>query len=444
MWVWLFAMTFSLIHEVRRADISRIPREYHTFLFATSSDSYSYDADLETLAGAVRRCQIQANFLYIDTFTENLTVKDLRVPVFPALIYWPCHEFLRGRFTEDSLVTFFNECSAGNIPHLQTESDLQFFFDACAFGVLASYENASDDTLPALAEIHRNHFNEISFAYCDPALVGRSSFFVYRFLDNTLIELQDSLFNLSQDEVEHVLTGYAIPDIAKADLEMIDFLMPRVSRIAILVLDFHGAFYPSLQQIELAKHITFTASIALCYEPIGLPAITSSVFQFPEISGTEELRIIEKSDSGVWKYRFTESLTPDNTVHFIKKVESGQVDRYWRSAPIPQLSNETIDHLVALNVLDYISDGWSAIGFYDCDEHGIQGMMTAKGKLAGKCKIGAFRLGLNEWPGHEINLNELPRLVMFKNGSVTLNVPLVTSPRQVVAQIVQQINDREL
>jgi hypothetical protein len=142
----------------------------------------------------------------------------------------------------------------------------------------------------------------------------------------------------------------------------------------------------------------------------------------------------------------TDKLTIDNVVGFYQKVQLGQTPRYWKSAPIPSSSPEdrSIDQVVALNALDYISNGWSALGFYDRDNGSLSGMMEAKEYINSKCRIGSFDLGNNEWPGKPITFQELPRVVLFNDGVVRVNVPLETSPKAVVAQILHELNERDL
>jgi hypothetical protein len=172
--VWL---GLALIDRVTKEDLSHIHSECQTFLLVLSSNSYAYSSVLEMFVRSIRRSQINAKFLYIDAYSEDLTAKDLGIPAVPGVLYLPCRQYFTGQIIENALVSFFNECTAGKIPHITKASDLQHFFDTCGFGVLIAYATASDATLPAVAEIHPTHFNEISIAYCDPALTGTSKDF---------------------------------------------------------------------------------------------------------------------------------------------------------------------------------------------------------------------------------------------------------------------------
>jgi hypothetical protein len=438
------SLGFSLIDQVTKEEIFRKRPEGHTFLLVVSSRSYSYASTIEMFVRSIRQSLVSARFLYIDVYSENLTPKDLHIPSVPGLIYLPCHQFFRGQMTESSLVAFFNECTASKIPYIRTSSELQLYFDTCAFGVLIAYANASDATLPAVAEIHRTHFNEISFAYCDPALTGTVNSFVYRFTDSTLVQIHKPLFNLSQPAVESLLLEYALPDFPKGDVDTLNFLQTRVSRLGVIVFNLNGGFYPSLEQIELGKQIAARCRIPVCYESLSLPLASSSLFQFPATAESEEFRIIDLSGSIIVKYRMIDKITIENMVAFYQKVQLGQVNRYLRSAPIPLAVNEEIDRVVALNALDYVGNGWAALGFYNRDDSSISGMIQAKPMVGTKCKIGAFDLASNEWPGEPIVFAELPRLVLFKDGAVKLNEPLAASPKVVVARILQEVTDRDL
>jgi hypothetical protein len=433
----------SLIRRATADDLVANHGTDQVFLFVASSASYPYSSELDIFANAARRSLINARFLYADIATDNLTLADLSMPCVPGVLHLPRGKWHRGRLAEENLIAFFNHCSEPGIAHLTTADELDHFLETCGLCVIAAFENATDQSLPVLADMHDNHFNEISIAYADPHLTGKSGFFVYRFWDNAMVEVADSLFGLPAAAVERVIGKYAMPDMLRADPASVDFVRARTDAIAFVVFDFHGGFYLSEAQIEFCRRLASECNIAICYEPIGMPSVSSSLFGFAEIGDSEELRIVEFADSNVRRYRMEAEFRIDNAVDFCRRVRAGQVPPYWRSAPIPTI-NDSIDHLVALNVLGYIQTGWSALAVYEGDDVYVEGIAVARSVLQGRCKIGVFELGVNEWPGQKIEFHDMPRLLLFRDGELELNVPLEYSGNQIAAQVLQFLGDREL
>jgi hypothetical protein len=420
-----------------------VPTTGHTFLLVTSSRSYDYSEHLEAYAAAARRSQISGTFLFLDVSTDDLTPTDLGVPSFPGVIFLKNREYLHTRFSEDSVLTFLNECSISGIPYINTESDLQSFFDSAGFAIIAAFQNASDDNLPALAETYRNHFNEISITYCDPALTGRPAFWIYRFLDNELIEMSETLYSTTESQIERILRGYAVPDILKADVPTTQSIRERFPRLAVMVLNFESGFYLSADQADFGKRISEVCEIPVLYEPANISGVTSRYFSFPEFVQANELRIID-FESGR-RFRFSGPWTIENATQFCRDAAAGNWPQYYRSAPVPEIENASIAHLVSLNVREFVRVGWSAVVFYDGDDRCLEVAIAARRTVSPSVRFGAFSLAENEWPGQErIDWEKLPRVAVFRDGEMVAEEGQETSPERVADFISRAVNERDL
>jgi hypothetical protein len=269
------------------------------------------------------------------------------------------------------------------IPFLQTDEELQFFFDPSGFGLLSASENASDETLPAFAMMHEDHFNEITIAFCDPVLTGREGFFVYRFTDNALLKIHQSLYNLSSGQIEEVLAGYAVSDILKAEMAVVQYLERGSQTMAFLTFNTEGNFYLTADQIDLAKDIKARCQFSVLYETSIGVSLSEARYGFPNASN-EQMRIVQIVNDSILKYLMIETLNSDKAVEFCQAVTAGTVPQFYKSESVPTKKNETIEHLVADSVLEFISVGFSVVGIFHFDDECLRYLRGAKRELVKK------------------------------------------------------------
>jgi hypothetical protein len=335
------------------------------------------------------------------------------------------------------MLTFFNQHVIDRVPYITTEADLQHFFDIAGFGLLAAFRNASDDTLPALALMNEEHFNEITVAYCDPQLTSREAFFIFRFNDNALYDVPESLFGLRSDEIEAVLARYSVPEILKADMTVIPYFERGLAKLIFLAFNTRGSFYPGPDELMLAKEVKLRCGMTVLYETSVLPSVSATRYGFPSVHGSE-LRLIDLEADPPAKYIMSQELTADNAGEFCQAVKEGRGTRYFRSEPLPAIQDSTIERVVADNVLAFVHKGFVALGIFDTDDASLAPLVAAGKRLVAKGVIvGEFGLALNDWPGEPVVLREFPRLLLFNGGKIVANMELPGQADLVFSEVMQ-------
>jgi hypothetical protein len=344
----------------------------------------------------------------------------------------------------NEIITFFNHHSVAPVPYISTDEELQSFFDVAGFGLLCAFTNASDETLPQLATMHQDHFNEITIAYCDPGLTKREAFFVYRHTDNSLVELQRSLFDESIEEVERILSPYAIPDVIKADHRLAEMYSGLVGFLALAT---EQEFYLRPQQLHLAKEIKARCGIPLFYELSMFPSLSSIRYGFPATVNSGQLRIIDFSDRERVKYLLDGPLTPESADDFCFNIKKGQVKRFWKSAPIPTRIDHIVQTFVADNILQEVREGVTVVALYWHDKECLRPFISAVVQIvkAGyNFKAAEFGLAHNDWPGPNTTMVELPRLLTFRDGELLTNLRSGNTTELVMEQMLEQFKIAKL
>jgi hypothetical protein len=442
----LLSRCLCVVKKTTFADLTNVNTSRYTFVLFTSSDFYEYARHREAFVFAAQQSQIDANFLVLDMSTENLSLMDLKVPLVPVVLCRDSGRWIQSPLTRETMLTFFNQHVIGRVPYITTEEDLQHFFDTAGFGLLAAFRNASDDTIPALALMNEEHFNEITVAYCDPQLTGREAFFIFRFNDNALFNVQGSLFGLRSDEIEGVLARYSVPEILKADMSVIPYLERGLVKLIFLVFDTRGAFYLGADQLVLAKEVKLRCDMTVLYETSLSPSVSATRYGFPSVRGSE-LRLIDLEADPPAKYIMRQELTADNAGDFCQAVKEGRGARYFRSEPVPAIQDATIERVVGDNVLAFVQKGFVALGVFDTDDASLAPLVAAKKQLVAKgVMIGEFGLAFNDWPGEPVVLRELPRLLLFNGGKIVANMKLPGQADLVFREVMQiwRSVDREL
>jgi hypothetical protein len=388
----LVGCSACLVEQATLAALKKLNRSKQIFILAASSGRYDYANQQQTFAQAAHQSHIDAYFLVLDTFSESLTPEHLSVPIIPVVIAPKTGRWIREPLTRAAMITFFNQHSGDVIPYIRAEDDLQFFFDTAGFGLVVAFRNASDETLPSLVSMYRDHFNEISIAYCDPDLTGREGFFVYRFNDMALEEVGQPLFGLAEEQVEQILSVYALPQIFKADVTVLPYLERIRQKIIFLALDTHGDFYLNPQQIDLAKSIKLQCGLTVVYETSMPGRLSSSRYGFPVGISRDELRVVDFETDPPSKYLMDEKLTTKNARKFCQAIKDGRAAKYYRSEPTPTIKSNVIEYLVADNVMDFVARGFSVVAVFQEDDSTLSPLVAAKQELVAKGLFRGLRL----------------------------------------------------
>jgi hypothetical protein len=411
-------------------EASRLSATGPTFLFLCSSLSFDYTADVIHFADAARTSELEANFLIIDAAVDRTLPPDLDLTILPVLLSYEPREYICGPVTLESMLRFFSHRTPPAIMTIRTEADLQFFFDVAGFGVLASFENASDRTLPAFVELHRYHLTTVTVAFCDPRILGKEGFFLYRFTDNAFFEITTDFFAVPPGRAEPLLGAHAIPELFKVDPFLLETMESSLPRLGILVLDMRGRFYLTGEQIGLAREVKERCGVTVCYESANISMVSPERYNFPDVVKWEEFWFIDFTQSKVREYRMLKPLTIENAVQFCYGIADGLVP------PIPELPGDPIDTIAPTEATKYIQDGWAAVGFCEGDSHCVRNLSLAKRDLRihgmADVKVAEFSKRFGEWPSTIGSFENTPKVVIFRDGSVVATMPPPTASPAVI------------
>jgi hypothetical protein len=443
-----FALSTALVSHISFDDIETLDRSQLIFLLATTSDSYEYSRHLSDFTLAAHRSCLNATFRIVDVAESGAR---LTLSFLPAVICVNSGRRLFPPFSVDDIITFCGDHAIGATPFLRTEEELQEFFDTAGFGLLCSFRNASDETLPELVAMYQEHFNELTLAYCDPELTGAEAFFLYRHTDNALVEVQRTLFGEPADQVERILAQYAAPDVAKAEMSIVPHLERHSEGIVFLALETHDKFYLTPEQVDLAKEIQLRCGMRVLYELSMFTSLSAVRYGFPENVGNGQLRVVRFSGDTQKKYLFDREITGDQAGNFCSRVKNGEEELFWKSEPIPPEHDGIVQKVVADNILEYVKEGLSIVGLFWLDDAYLRFLVAAAEQAVRKgynLKIATFALARNDWPGPNTTLYALPRLVTFRDGELVSNVQSANTTELVLEQLIEQLklarSDRDL
>lgn len=446
----LAALSTAAIQSATWEQTQKIIKGPRTFVLAISSDSYDFSDNLKMFVKAVHQSRIEGSFIILDTYKENLTPEDLGVLSFPAIIYYhggKSYRSTRGDIDVESVMDFMSTRAIPEIPTLTTEQELQDFLNTAGMGVICAYENASEETLPILVDMHQDHFDEISVAWCDPKLIGKEGFYVYRHVDDTLAEVNVSLFGLPLEEAENALSAQSVPEIFKGDPQICQFMESETQAFIDIVFQTNSEFYLSPEQIRFAKTLKQECNMNVTYETFNFHFMSMYRYGFPEIVEKEEVRIIDVRTNRWMKYIMDGEMTIENAKAFCSAFKDGTARPYWKSAPVPT-EPEPLRNVVASNIGEFVAKGWSAIGFYHADDNCLDPMKAAAAELDSKggnpYKLAEFALAANDWPLEETSFDFLPRLLIFKDGVMLENMQAGNTTEAVIDQLLQAYKPDEL
>jgi hypothetical protein len=432
----------ALVAPVSFQDIPSFDQSKLIFVLATTSDSYDYSSDLRDFTLAAHESCIDGIFRVLDVSIDGITADDLHVEALPAVLCVNSGRSLLSPFTTDDIVTFFNQHSITPVPYLSIEEDLKLFLDSTGLGLLCSFKNASDETLPEVVKLFREHFNEFTLAYCDPALTGAEAFFLYRHSDNAMVEIERTLFGEPAEQIERILARYMVPDVAKADMRVVSNLERRSERFAFLAIDTQQNFYLSPAQLDLAREIQVRCGLKVLYELSMFVSLSAVRYGFPENVGNGQLRVVEFAGETQAKYLLNGDVTGDSAEQFCQRIKNGDEKRFWRSEPIPSASNGLVQKVVADNYVEFVEKGLSIIGLFWFDNACLRHFAAAAEsivKMGYRVKIAQFGLARNDWPGPNTTLIELPRIIAFRDKELLSNVRSANTTEQVLQQLLEQL-----
>ncbi|KAH0793286.1 hypothetical protein GPJ56_002844 [Histomonas meleagridis] len=347
-------------------------------------------------------------------------------------------------FAINSILSFVNQHAKQSIPYIKTKEELQNFFQISSLGVLAAFEDASETTLPALSEFFFKYYNQLSLSFCDPSLVSKPGFYLYRFEDNAFLECPGLANATNEEEVANVLTPYTVPIIHKLNPAVVDVLETDKQKFIILSLKMSDNYYLTPDQINLAKSLMDDSGFNVTFIPFDYFNLPNSRYGFPDLQ-KEVMCLIDASGKKVTKYFYSGEVTFEKCAQFIRDVKEGKQKRYLMSAP--HQDGKEIEEINAIELQDFTRNEKSILGIYYSDDNCLVPLVESKKtiqKIFPDARIGQFSLYRNDWSGEDTKTIELPRLVLYSKGKLLQNIQLPNTTDAAVRYIIEQYQNMEL
>jgi len=448
--MFLFLTCFSLsiqIQKVGSARAKEIMSNGFTFMIFAPASEFEFASITRSFMRSAHLSTVEANFLIIDT-TANGEPTEFRLTQYPALVFAENGIVRRVQyrgFDEEFILAFINTNAINPIPVISTKKELENFYSTSALGLIISLSETSEDKLPHIYEFYRNHFHDTSVVFADPSLFEKTGFYLYRYLDSTVTPLPD-LIGKPQHAIEQILSDHMIPEFSKLNSYLATDYENENQIFAILLISMED-FYLSPQQLEIARKIRQETGINITYTDIENSQIVSFRYGLPD-SLDSTMAIIDSRGDRITKYMISKPLTGDNAVEFVNDAKNRKIEPFWRSEIDTVSGDKLITQVTANTLVQLIKEKKNCvIALYYSNQEGLANYLSVVKPLASDNKsgfvFGKFSLALNDWSGPYIEAEELPYLVVIKNGILHYNQKLEETEEGVVKQINKAMNQNQ-
>ena len=435
----LFAFSQSVVY-IQRLNLSatkEIIKKGWTYILAAPSSDFEFPDLVRSFTRAAHLTTVQANFVVLDS--DNVDPSEFNITQFPAQIFCQNGQVLnfqyRG-FDEELSQAFINTNAVAGIPTLTTKAELDHYYSITSTSILIAVEGASSQTLPTIATFYRQHFSEIEVAFVKPELLSKPGWYIYRYLDGSLTEIED-LSTKSLSDIARIVLDNSSPSFLKFNSYLAGMYEESHQVYAILMLAMED-FYLTNEQLELARklrddgkiNVTFvdlenTQSLALRY---GIPDSLDSTLAIIDVSGERAI-----------KYILPDPLTAESAIAFVKTVREGKAIKYWRS----ESDTKSKDHLTVItanNIEQYVNSKQPLVlAIYYAQQLSIEPYLNATiplQKTYGKIAVfGKFSLMLNDWPIENIEQIEIPYIVIYQQGKIKYQAPMPEEPAEILNKL---------
>lgn len=452
----IFFFNFLLVFQSAKIilstydEVSQVVKEKSCFVLVISSDSFNYYSIMSEFRAAARKSQSLMDFyiLLVNTLNKK-QIQELNCTTFPALIPYyvgkPSDKFY-GPFSYGTIFQFINFHSTSNVPFIQTQEELDRFFVTTAAGILitvdseSGVEHPNEKEHPVLVDFYYNHFNELSLSFVEkklllPLLVknnistnDNSRFYLFRFLDEALIQLPD-ISNATSDFLIQTLYINANPNIHMFDGRIANYFENSNQDFGLIMLNMTNNIYATHAQAEFLRTAKENCNVNISYLPITLVELPYSRYGFPN-EQKETFYIIDSREKPQKKFMYTGDFSKtDGIQQFCEFYKKGELKQFYKSGNIQTSEKYTdIDDYNSKDVLDFTkSSEFSVLGVYYTSDDSLMNYSTSvktmkkENYIFDKVKFGQFSIAYNDWPGENTTFLPMPRLLIFENGKLIEN-----------------------
>jgi hypothetical protein len=444
-------MFYSLLGLTRAISISygnvdktlEIMKTGPTFIIAVSSKDFEYAEFSRTFIRGAHLSTVDANYVVCDTADDENAAEKFEIKQLPALLYAKDGKVIRSQyrgFEEDFIIAFINTNYISDIRVIKTQEELENFYASTASGLIVAKSDASAENYPNISLFHKDFFFDTVVAFVEPSLFANEGFYLYRYLDSSIVELPD-LSTADPNQIAEVITESSQPEFLKLNSYVASLYERTNQTFAILMLEMDD-FYLSQENLDLARDIYKRTGINVTYTDIENSQFAGFAYSLPD-SLDSTMAVIDASKQRLFKYMLPNELTLENAVALIEGVREGTATPFWRSEIDPINKEGEIQHITANTLTHLINDKKDAvIAVYYTSLEPIEPFINATKSLVKDPKgviYGRFSVGLNDWSGPDVG-DELPFIVGFKSGKVTYAKKMEETEAEVAKQIAAAVD----
>ena len=439
MFSFLFSLTFSI--AIYRTDVKtalETIKTGSTFILALSAKDYEYPTYSHNFIRSAHLSQVDAQFLVVDTSSDENAIEALQIKQTPALVYYKDGSMLRAQyrgFDDEFIVAFINTNFLEPIHTIRTEEELNQFYSSTAVGLIVAKKDATEEQYPEIVKFYRDNFYDTVTVFADPSLFESEGFYLYKYLDSALVDLPD-LSSSTEEEIVRAINTVALPEISRIN-SFIASSYERSQQTFVILMLAMDDFYLSQENLELARAIKEKANINVTYTDIENMQFVGMSYGLPDVLDST-MAIIDASTNRIYKYMLSKELNEENALELIESVKQGTATPFWRSELEPPPAKDELQTITANTLTQLIKDKKDAIiGIYYANKDPIEPYVNATRELVKDQKsmiYGKYSLALNDWSGPSVG-DELPFLVAFKGGKVAYAKKMEETEEAVAKQI---------
>lgn len=434
----------ELLNEMKFQDLAYVLIAPHTNLdYSTIVDSYTT---------AVQNSYIEASFLLFDPADQGIKPEEINVTHYPALIIsrkGVIEDIQYSSFDEEFFQHFFTETAIYYLPKIQTQEELQYFYNFNALGLIIAFEDASEENYTVITEFYRYHFHEFTVAFANHSLFPKPGCYLYRYIDSSITEIPEINRTTTHSEIISILHEYTRPLYYRIN-DGIGHYFESMHYFYSIIIDRLHYFYMTNEQLELARSIEKETGLNVTYADFSDSRFLTNRFALPLSNNKEPtLALIDRRDSRGRKYLYTGKLTVDNCLKFIKDALEEKIKPLYKSEEIEGKVVEDGVLVVSANSLDSVIKEKKTLilllyySYYAAEISFYKDSVKVLKKAYRNIEMAKFSLTKNDWSGENIDFDAFPYVVIYENGKIKYHHKCETTMEPFIKQITNALEGKQ-
>lgn len=446
----LLSSIFSItIHKRNLEQTLEAIQHGWAYTLVADSSEFEFHQLINQFKKAAHFSKVNATFAILDSSTYLEDVKTaFNVTQIPCVVFSNEGQVkmiqYRG-FDEEYLISFITTNAVLPPSTITTKEELELFYSSSAVGLIIAFGDTSSDRYANLRQYYLEHYAEVNVVFANPTLFSNPGFYMYRFIDSTLIELPENLSELHPTEISDIISKHLLPEFTRLTGGLSSYLERLRSKFVILMLVMED-FYLTKEQLELSRQIKKNTGLNVTYADVENNQLLEVTYGLPD-SLDSTMCVIDPSSSRLMKYMLSEPLNLDNAVKFIKSVQEGKAVPYYKSEPEGH-SSKIGCQMTSINTKKlqlFVNQKKTVVlALYVASQDPMEEFVNATEIVKTNYKevvFGKFSLNTNDWPLSDLNEEvQFPILYVVKNGKNVYSQTIANTTEAVTLQINEALN----